>query len=321
MVKQMCTSALLLLGEVQKPKPNWLLNILVIVLALALIAVIFLLVSNRLAKQKRVKLGPRDMGDDVPTRPSVAPSGYTPAVHSGIRIGNDQDPGARRDQQDAFGIKETQYGLLAVLADGMGGLSNGAAYSNLAKDTALKSFLEEGLEKTDEATLLRILRRSRDAITTAGLQDGGTTFIAALIRSQQLHFISVGDSRISLMRNGGLIQLNREHVYGRELDDLAANGFLSREEAEGDRQRAAITSYIGKKDELLIDRNIAGIPLFSGDKVVLMSDGVYGYLPEEELTQCLRKEPRQAAAAVKQAILNRANPRQDNLTIIVLEIE
>ena len=151
MVKQMCTSALLLLGEVQKPKPNWLLKILVIVLALALIAVIFLLVSNRLAKQKRVKLGPRDMGDDVPTRPSVAPSGYTPAVHSGIRIGNDQDPGARRDQQDAFGIKETQYGLLAVLADGMGGLSNGAAYSNLAKDTALKSFLEEGLEKTDEA--------------------------------------------------------------------------------------------------------------------------------------------------------------------------
>lgn len=48
-----------------------------------------------------------------------------------------------------------------------------------------------------------------------------------------------------------------------------------------------------------VDRNINAIPLFSGDKVVLMSDGVYGYLPETELTGLLRGEPTEAAEAIQ----------------------
>ena len=243
----------------------------------------------------------------------------------GILIGNDQDPGARKDQQDSFGISNedaiARMGLLAVVADGMGGLSNGAVYSKVAVQAALQSFNTEMPEKSDEATMLRILKRARDAVTDTGLTDGGTTFIAVLIRNQQLHFVSVGDSRICLMRNGGLIQLNREHVYGRELDDLALNGVLSEEEASQDRQRAAITSYLGKQDEVEVDRNINAIPLFSGDKVILMSDGVYNYLPEAELTELLIQNPADAAVAVKNATLAKKNPHQDNLTIIVLGIK
>lgn len=243
----------------------------------------------------------------------------------GILIGNDQDPGARKDQQDSFGISNAETiaktGLLAVVADGMGGLSNGAEYSKVAVQAALQSFNTEKPEKSDEATMLRILKRARDAVSDAGLTGGGTTFIAVLIRNQQLHFVSVGDSRICLMRNGGMIQLNREHVYGRELDDLALNGVLSEEEALQDRQRSAITSYLGKADEVDVDRNINAIPLFSGDKVVLMSDGVYNYLPEAELAELLMQKPMKAATAVKNAILAKKNPHQDNLTIIVLGIE
>lgn len=250
-----------------------------------------------------------------------------PAVpdRRGILIGNDQDPGSRKDQQDSFGISNEEAipraGLLAVVADGMGGLSNGAVYSKVAVQAALQSFNTEPPEKSDEATMLRILKRARDAVTDTGLTDGGTTFIAVLIRNQQLHFVSVGDSRICLMRNGGLIQLNREHVYGRELDDLALNGVLSEEEASQDRQRAAITSYLGKQDEVDVDRNINAIPLFSGDKVILMSDGVYNYLPEAELTELLMQNPSDAATAVKNATLAKKNPHQDNLTIIVLGIK
>ncbi len=244
---------------------------------------------------------------------------------SGILIGNDQDPGARKDQQDSFGTSNVETiaetGLLAVVADGMGGLSNGAIYSKVAVQAALQSFNTEMPEKSDEATMLRIMKRARDAVANTGLTDGGTTFIAVLIRDKQLHFVSVGDSRICLMRNGGLIQLNREHVYGRELDDLALNGVLSEEEAQTDRQRAAITSYLGKQDEVDVDRNINAIPLFSGDKVILMSDGVYNYIPEQELTELLIQKPMEAATSVKNAILAKKNPHQDNLTIIVLGIE
>jgi protein phosphatase len=267
----------------------------------------------------------QNKSEKTKTTPINAPVSSSPPQRGGIIIGNAQHIGARKEQQDSFGISNidtiASTGLLAVLADGMGGLNNGAAYSKAAVQASLQSFREEGAEKDDEATLLRILKRAREAIENANLTDGGTTFIAALIHEQQLHFVSVGDSRICLIRNGGIIQLNREHVYGRELDDLAAKGVLSEEEATSDQQRAAITSYLGMSDELEVDRNINAIPLFSGDKVILMSDGVYGYLPETELADLLRREPMGAAEAIQTRILEKNNPHQDNLTIIVLEIE
>ena len=157
--------------------------------------------------------------EEARTKPVHAPDSYQAANHGAILIGNAQHIGARKDQQDSFGISSmdavSSVGLLAVLADGMGGLNNGSVYSKTAVQAALQSFRDERAEKSDEATLLRILKRAREAVENTGLTDGGTTFIAALIRDQMLHFISVGDSRICLMRNGGIIQLNREHIYGR----------------------------------------------------------------------------------------------------------
>ena len=263
--------------------------------------------------------------EEARTKPVQAPGSYQVPNHGAILVGNAQHIGARKDQQDSFGISGmdavSSVGLLAVLADGMGGLNNGSVYSKTAVQAALQSFRDERAEKSDEATLLRILKRAREAVENTGLTDGGTTFIAALIRDQMLHFVSVGDSRICLMRNGGIIQLNREHIYGRELDDMAANGLLSEAEASSDTQRSAITSYLGKTGDLEVDRNINAIPLFSGDKVILMSDGVYGYLPEPELKELLYQKPMKAAEAIEKAILAKNNPHQDNMTIIVLEIE
>ena len=272
----------------------------------------------------------RRQEEEEPVTAAVRADGsatYAVARHGHILIGNEQDLGSRAEQQDSFGISSIEAseikkrGLLAVVADGMGGLSNGAVYSKAAVNAALRSFREEEPEQSDEATLLRVLKRAKEEIAATGLYDGGTTFVATLIHHQQLYFVSVGDSRISLMRNGGLIQLNREHVYGRELDDQALNGKLTELEAHEDRQRKALTSYLGKQDDVTIDRNINPIPLYPGDKVVLMSDGVYGFLPERELTECLYRKPMDAAVAVKQAVLAKKHPKQDNMTIIVLEIE
>ncbi len=247
-------------------------------------------------------------------------------LQTGIKIGNAQDIGARNEQQDSFGISNMEEdfvknnGILAIVADGMGGMSNGSQYSKLTVQTALQSFNNENSEKDDETTLLRILKRVTDAVENSGLEGGGSTLVAVLIREKLLHFISVGDSRIYLMRNGGLIQLNREHVYGRELDDMVANGLKDAEEAAADPQRAALTSFIGISSEMKVDRNIRPIPLYSGDKIVLMSDGIYGFISEGEMKELLLQEPMEAAEAIRNAVVAKQNPQQDNLTIVILEI-
>ncbi len=298
-----------------------------VILILLLLAAAVLLIRKPVKGKKGNRIA--DTGESTTTPLASPPSGEDMSVsvpkRGWILIGNAQHVGARSDQQDSFGISNAEMiarsGLLAVVADGMGGLSNGAVYSRAAVQAALHSFNTEAPEKDDEATLLRVLKRAREAVADTGRTDGGTTFIAVLIRDRLLHFVSVGDSRISLMRNGGLIQLNREHVYGRELDDLALNGLLSSEEAASDRQRHAITSYLGKQDSMSVDRNIQAISLFSGDKIILMSDGVYNSLSEQELTSLLLQDPARAAEAIQQAVIGKGNPHQDNMTIIILEIE
>ena len=297
-------------------------DIKLMILIIALIAIVVLLFFFL------KKRGKNYQDDEISTTVPVAGNvSFVMPNHQGITIGNAQHIGSRETQQDSFGISSSdeaviaRSGLLAVVADGMGGLSNGAIFSKAAVQGALRSFQNEPPEKNDGATLLRVLKRARESVAETNLDDGGTTFVAVLIRNRELHFISVGDSRISHMRNGGLIQLNREHVYGRELDDMAVNGVLSEEEAEHDRQRAALTSYVGKMGELSIDRNINPIPLYSGDKVILASDGVdEKFISEAELTELLRKPPMEAAEAVKNAIIAKKNPKQDNLTLIVLGI-
>ncbi|MCR5138430.1 MAG: protein phosphatase 2C domain-containing protein [Oscillospiraceae bacterium] len=303
------------------------------ILAICIVGILFILtlgaiLAMRFRKKRSVQTEEETVRTGLVRKKQTPPTGQS-KNRGGIRIGCVQDQGRREEQQDSFGHSSpeepmlSEKGLLAVVADGMGGLNNGTTYSATAVRTALQSFWSYPPEKSDEATLLRVLKTAREAVRDTGLTDGGTTFVASLIRNHRLHFVSVGDSRICLMRNGGLIQLNREHVYGRELDDLAMNGLLSEQEAAQDRQRKALTSYIGKEDEILIDRNISPIPLYSGDKVILMSDGVYGALHESELAELLlrHKDPREGAAAVRDAILKKQNPHQDNLTIVILDID
>ena len=302
-----------------------------ILMLLGIMMLIYLMIGTiRLRREKKKKALAADEKNENPSSAVTVPVDVNfdsePIEPASIKIGNAQDIGARNEQQDSFGISDMREeavqtkGVLAVVADGMGGMSNGSQYSKLTVRTALQSFNNEAPEKNDEMTLLRILRRITDAVESSGLEGGGSTFVGVLVREKLLHFISVGDSRIYLMRNGGLIQLNREHVYGRELDDMAASGRIDAAEAAADPQRAALTSFIGISSEMKVDRNIRPITLYSGDKIVLMSDGIYGFISEGEIKELLLQEPMPAAEAIRKAVIAKKSPYQDNLTIVILEI-
>ena len=244
-----------------------------------------------------------------------------------LSVGFAQNAGTRPAQEDSFGISDIsdtglfdEKGLLAVLADGNGKHGDGVKASKAAVDAALDAFREETDGEKPDELLLKLLRRAAYAVSNAGTAKERTTFAAVIIKQGQLYFVSVGDSRIYLLRGGGLIQLNREHVYGRELYDLWSNGNLSRESSYGDTRRKFFTGYLGKRGELPVDRNVNPVSLYPGDKVILMSDGVFGYISETELETLLRKKPVKAAEAVRTAVLEKHDPDQDNLSIAVIGI-
>lgn len=247
-----------------------------------------------------------------------------------VSIGNTHHIGARESQQDSFGISDIsnselcdKKGVFAVVADGMGGLSNGGEISAIVTSSMLKYYNQKVFHSTSEIELLNMVSTANEAVNRHLGRDGkgksGSTVVSVILKNKELYWIAVGDSRICLIRNGALIQVNREHTYGPDLDEKAAMGEISYEEAQRNPQRTALTSYLGMGKLEKIDRNIRPLQLVSGDRIILMSDGVFGTLSDEEILSIMDVPPYESTAKLEQMVLSKQRPKQDNFTAVILE--
>lgn len=250
-----------------------------------------------------------------------------------IRVGSAQNIGKREAQQDAFAFSDLQDqgfvshgGRLAIIADGMGGLEDGGVASRLA----VRAFVEAYEKKTAEESVNEALRRSLEEANSRvceharleGLTGNiGTTLSAAVIHSDLLHWISVGDSRIYLLRSGELAQVTSDHIYGVDLDLAASMGLMDASEAENDPQREALTSYIGMERLPKIDFSENPFPVLPADLVMLCSDGVYRAISESEVVDALCDDPAEMCDNLMGRVLGYDLPRQDNATILAVSCE
>jgi protein phosphatase len=243
-----------------------------------------------------------------------------------MKIYNIQGIGKREDQQDSFGtrgIDNPEGGVFSVVADGMGGISNGGEMSRLAVFTLLEEFSARD-KNTDPAEFLlesvkKAQKAARAAIPAGAMS--GTTVAAVYYKGDNLWFISVGDSRISLYRGGRLTKLNRDHNVAAELDEMFARGEISRKAAKGDPTRASITSYIGTGDVFTADRNIKPLKIKDGDILLLTTDGIFDTVSDEELIKALKSgNLKTAGDAVTDMISDANRKNQDNFTAVFLKI-
>ena len=242
-----------------------------------------------------------------------------------LAVGKVHEQGARKSQQDCFAVSPVEMardrGLLAVVADGMGGLSDGDRVSQAAVGAMLDAFLSS---PADPAILLpSLLARANRAVNALlgeeGLNQSGSTLAAAYIRDGAAYYLSVGDSRICLLRAGELYQLNREHIYRNELLVGAVNGSGTFEQAVAHPKAGGLTSYLGLGQLKYVDLPAAPLWLRPGDKLVLMSDGVYNALSPAELTRVLDGDARRAAEQVAAAVQAKGYAHQDNYTAIIIQ--
>jgi serine/threonine protein phosphatase PrpC len=238
-----------------------------------------------------------------------------------LEIANVHGIGKRSYQQDAFAVSPLsdvslcrRHGVLLVLADGMGGMTDGGKASAIVVDTLMHGFVEEELAADPSVTLASLLYRSGEKVQK--LNNSGSTGIAVIVRGDKLYFAACGDSRLALYRGGALITLNREQNYAALLDDRAARGEIPYEEAISDLQRSALTSYLGSS-HLKVDRALLPVTLSSGDIVLLMSDGIFNALSDAELGACLSRSLYDAAEAIEECILSKNIEEQDNFTAIL----
>lgn len=260
------------------------------------------------------------------TRRAKADATENAAAGIAVRaVGAVHNIGKRSGQQDSFDVVNCAAGTMAVVADGMGGLSDGDKVSRKIVSTMCADAAQIRPGNTDNVLCQMVAHANQEVnrmLGAARQYKSGSTLLAVLVEKGYMQWITVGDSRIYLYRGGSLIQINREHIYKAELLGQAINGKTTFSNAVRDPQADRLSSFIGMGELKHVDICLERIKLQQGDRILLMSDGVFNTLSNAEIAGVIRGSADAADAArnMEQRVLHKGAPNQDNFTCVILEI-
>ena len=239
---------------------------------------------------------------------------------------------SRLQNEDSYGIRQLQLSnsetlILGVVADGMGGMSQGEVASKLAVQTVLEEPIPAEFNSIEQQSewLVSLVQKANESVAT-NVRDGGTTLSITLAVGQDLAIAHVGDSRIYLLRQGEDIrQLSEDHSL---VAMLVASGQITHEESLDHPDRNVLTKSIGSKrrlsdgyvQQLSRSGQNLSLPLENGDILLLCSDGVWDLVSNEEIAKIFTHHQtlQTAVDEVINCVLQRGAP--DNATLLALEL-
>jgi PPM family protein phosphatase len=236
------------------------------------------------------------------------------------RLKNEDSHGVRQQQ-----INQVDSMLLGVVADGMGGMSQGELASKLAIKIALEESIPSELRTVEQRAswLVSLFRKANDTVANA-VREGGTTLSLVLAIGQELMIGHVGDSRIYLLRQGELHQLSEDHSL---VAMMVASNQMTKEESLTHPDRNVLTKSIGSKRRLSdgyvqdLSRTTEGLSktLEDGDILLLCSDGVWDLVSDTELEETFTyyQSLQFAVDKIMSQVLKRG--ASDNATILALK--
>ena len=249
-----------------------------------------------------------------------------------IQVGCYTIIGDRKSQQDTMQYAwKGDYTVLAVVCDGMGGMSGGERASRKAVDVIFKNFAESFV--TDEAQYSEWLKRSfvEADEAVAGLTDeagnilhSGSTVVGVLIKNNRMYWASAGDSVIYYLDTQGIHTVTRMHNYNLRLEQLLNSGKITVEEAKKESMNGrgeALISFLGIGGLPLVDSGSQTILMNQGDIVILASDGLYKSLTAVQIQAIVEESGRNMSIAAERLCKEAqrlGECKQDNTTVIAV---
>jgi len=218
-------------------------------------------------------------------------------------------------EPDDFSQRQ-DLGSVALLADGVGGETNGEVASRLAAETALSIFREA----KPELPLRDVVRGMFDTAAAKVFQSAqekgrmATTLLISIFRHDKVTIAHVGDSRAYLIRAGKIKRLTTDHSYTSLQVKL---GLLLERNAMTSPHRSTLTRSIGY--EPMCHYDISTEPLSKGDVILQCSDGLYGSLLDDEILEAVIKyHPGEAC----KRLIALAEKRQasDNVSVQIVQV-
>ncbi len=246
-----------------------------------------------------------------------------------ITAQGDTDIGLRREANEDSYLMMPRNSLW-IVADGMGGHAGGQVASKLTVEVT-GSTLVRNLEKAEQRAASNGGRVNpaeliADAVKQAcetvfdtaqerpELTGMGSTITAMFAYGSVAWIAHVGDSRAYLVRDGEIHQVTEDHSL---VQEQVAAGLITPEQAKVSVMRNIITRSIGFEREVKVDTG--AVPLQSGDRFLLCSDGLTGNVEDHEILSILESEDRRRAP---RTLIDLANARggDDNCTVVVATV-
>ncbi len=234
--------------------------------------------------------------------------------------------GKRQQQEDAYAIKHLPTGTLAIVCDGMGGHSLGAAAAQTAAEAFKKSFdIAQGLSLPEVLNAsLSYANSCVHRLFAQGAEDeiGGCTLLACFVTNSSLLWFCVGYSPLFVWRRGMLHRLNADHSLRSIYDDIKIAPSYS--ERSRHSQRNMLRSAVMGDEISLIDAPKAPYPLLPGDRVIISSDGTEDVLFHTFLTprivNLLNSREIPLASCIVNTCKQLNEPYADNATVLTLDL-
>lgn len=240
-----------------------------------------------------------------------------------LKIIGETHPGRVRSMnQDVFSYQTIGDNCgFAIVCDGMGGARAGDVASKTTCDMVTAFFsrdlrpdMRDGAIKAImfsaiSAANAKVYAMSRENWEYTGM---GTTMVAAVVMNNDLHIISIGDSRLYVIDKNDAVQVTRDHTVTQHMVEL---GELSPEQALTHERRHQLTRAVGVGDTLDIDYQM--VELQPEHCVLLCSDGLTNYAGADILAKLVKKTIRDQNT---KHLIDYANNHggSDNVTAVVM---
>ena len=215
---------------------------------------------------------------------------------------------------------DMKRGMLALVADGMGGHAAGNIASQIAAQTVAHLFYTRRTPVPESLTQALIVanhlihQRGQSEPDKAGM---GTTCTVIAISEGMLWLAHVGDSRAYMVRDGMIQQISEDHSL---VAAMVRDGRMSAEEAKVSDNRNVILRALGTQPTVEPFLLSDGIRLRPADRLVLCSDGLYDLVEDEKIRDVVTSlSPLEACHDLVNAAL--AAGGHDNVSVGVFVIE
>ena len=223
----------------------------------------------------------------------------------------DSHPGHKRGHnEDCYKANPEQQ--LWLVADGVGGHSNGEVASAIVRDT-----LDEDLTKG--SSLVDAIHHSHaEILAEIASREGsnmGSTVVALHLRGDEYEVAWVGDSRAYLFDGTNLKQITRDH---NPVSEMLARGAITVEQAASHPERNVLSQSLGVADTIIVSPDRIRGELHTGQQILLCSDGLTDELSDRQIEETMSacKSPDEQVKALIQGALDSGG--RDNVTVVVV---